>query len=315
MKLVINSSPLWLFACLVCAATFPAWAQEQAAETLNLKMGAPTAPSLTNSVAAVAKNPDLGQIAMVQQYPKPETLTISTTQQFFYTDNVFFTEGNPLGSSAYLGSYSASYVPYSLADWTPRITLQYGMVRYDTVPSGDFDYETLSLSSQYLFSEDQTWSWTADIDVSQYTAPHDNNHAFYQEVVYDNQINKVIPLSNHIPLFLIGSYDLAYHQANPDAFDRLDNSISFGLIYHPIPTVTIAPFVRPSCRIYMTNTPVQSERKDFNLSEGIDVAWQPVKYADLSADFINANDYSSAGGQSYNQSSPGVSLTGEVKFW
>ena len=189
------------------------------------------------------------------------------------------------------------------------------MVRYDTEPSGDFDNENLSFSSQYVFSEDRTWFWTATVNLSRFTDPHANDHAFYNEVVYDNQITKLLPLSDTIPLYLIGTYDLAYHQADPDDFDRLDNILSIGLSYNPIPSVSIRPFVRPAARIFMTNTPVQSNRSDFNLSEGIDIAWSPVKYASLSADFTNTNDYSTASGQSYNESSPSISLTGNLSLW
>jgi hypothetical protein len=65
----------------------------------------------------------------------------------------------------------------------------------------------------------------------------------------------------------------------------------------------------------MTDSVVQSERHDFNMTEGLEIGWTPVKYTSLTADFTQSNDYSSAAGQSYNQSSPGVSLSGEVKFW
>jgi hypothetical protein len=288
------------------------WAQSPAAETLQQKVDLrqeTEAPTPTTSSDA-----DLGDIDVVQRFPKPETFTFSTSQQFFYTDNVFYTNANQVGSTAYLGSYTASFVPYSLRDWTPRITLQYNMVRYGSAASGDFDNENVAFSNQYVFSDDRAWSWTATINLSRFTTPHANDHEFYQEVVYDNQITHVQQLVKDTPLFFVAAYDLAYHQANPADFDRLDNALSFSLAYYPVPEVSIGPYVRPAARTYFTNTANQHDRDDFNLSEGVDVTWQPCKYASLSADVSHANDYSNNSGQSYHDTIPGLSVTGTVKF-
>jgi hypothetical protein len=306
------------YACLGLALGFTlavsslALAQSPAAETLQQKV------ALRSEVAATpptdTTDADLGDIDVVQKFPKPEMFTFSTSQQFFYTDNVFYTNTNQQGSTAYLGSYTASFVPYSTRDWTPRITLQYNMVRYDGVASGDFDNENLAFSNQYVFSDDRAWSWTATINLSRFTTPHANDHAFYQEVVYDNQVNHAQQLMKGIPLFFVAGYDLTYHQANPDDFDRLDNTLLFSLAYYPIPELSMGPVVRPSLRTYFTNTAFQHDRDDFNLSEGFDVTWTPCKYAALSADFSHSNDYSNNSGQSYNNTIPGISLTGTLKF-
>jgi len=291
-------------------------AQSPAAETLQQKVGLPQQTS--PPTPATTSDADLGEIGVVQKFPKPETFTFSTSQQFFYTDNVFYTNANQVGSTAYLGSYTASFVPYSLRDWTPRITLQYNMVRYGSAASGDFNNENIAFSNQYVFSDDRAWSWTATVNLSRFTDPHDNGHEFYEEVVYDNQITRVQQLLKDTPLFFIAAYDLAYHQASPSVFDRLDNTLSFSLAYYPIPELSIGPFVRPAARTYFTNgfpdASYQHDRDDFNLSEGLDVTWQPCKYASLSADFSRVDDYSNNGGQSYSDTIPGVSVTGTYKF-
>ena len=298
---------------LALAATLPVLAQSPAAETLqqkvNLQETTPPPSPATSSDA------DLGELDAVQRFPKPETLTFSTSQQFFYTDNVFYSHSNPLGSAAYLGSYTASYVPYSLRDWTPRVTFQYNMARYGRAAAGDFDNENVAFSNQYIFSHDRAWSWTAAIDLSRFTTPHANDHAFYQEVVYDNQITHVQQLVKEMPLYFIASYELAYHQANPALFDRLDNTLSFSLSYHPLPELSIGPFIRPSARSYFTNGANQHDRDDFNVAEGFDVTWQPCKYSAFSADFIRSDDFSNNAVQSYSNMVPGISLTGTVKFW
>ena len=288
------------------------WAQPPAAETLQQN---PTLrPEVLPPTPTTTSDADLGEIDVVQKIPKPETFTFSTSQQFFYTDNVFYTNANQVGSTAYLGSYTASFVPYSTRDWTPRITLQYNMVRYGSAAIGDFDNENIAFSNQYVFSDDRAWAWTSTINLSRFTAPHANDHEFYKEVLYDNQITHVQQLVKNIPLFFIAAYDLAYHQANPADFDRLDNTLSFSLAYYPIPELSIGPFVRPSARTYFTNTSIQHDRDDFNLSEGLDVTWQPCKYAALSADISRTDDYSNNSGQSYNDTIPGLSVTGTFKF-
>jgi hypothetical protein len=293
-------------------ASSPLWAQSPAAETLQQKVAlqSQTAPSTPTT----STDADLGEIDVVQKFPKPETFTFSTSQQFFYTDNVFYTNTNQVHSTAYLGSYTGSFVPYSLRDWTPRITLQFNMVRYGSAASGDFDNENIAFSNQYVFSDDRAWSWIPTINLSRFTAPHANDHVFYKEVVYDNQITHVQQLVKDTPLFFVAGYDLAYHQASPSAFDRLDNGLSFSLAYYPVPELSIGPYVRPAARTYFTNTVGQHDRDDFNLSEGLDITWQPCKYASLSADISHTNDYSNNAGQSYNDTIPGLSVTGTIKF-
>lgn len=299
-------------AVLAAAPVSGLWAQERAAEALQQSVG--LRPEAATPPDESGLDADLGQLEAVQRFPKPDTFTVSTTQQFFYTSNVFYTDHDQVASTAYAGSYSASYVPYSLRDWTPRITLQYNMVRYGSEASGDFDNENAAFSNQYVFSDDRAWTWTASVNASRFTAPHENDHQFYQEIVYDNQISHVTQLLKDTPLFFIASYDLAYHQADPVEFDRLDNTISLSLSYYPIQSVSLSAFVRPAARTYVTNTSTQNGRDDFNLCEGLDATWQICKYASVSADFTQANDYSNNSDQSYDSTSPGVSLTGTLKF-
>ena len=297
---------------LALASSSILFAQVPAAETLQQQTG--LRPAAETAGTGTTSDSDLGEVDEVQKFPKPAMFTFSTTQQFFYTDNVFYTNDHEISSGAYLGSYSGSFVPYSTRDWTPRVTFQYNMVRYGNAAEGDFDNENLTFSNQYVFSDDRAWSWTATINLSRFTDPHVNDHEFYKEVVYDNQIAHVQQLLKDTPLFFIAAYNIAYHQANPSEFDRLDNTLSFSLAYYPIPEVSIGPFVRPSARIYFTDTQDQHGRDDFNLSEGFDVTWTPVQYVSLSADLTHSDDYSNNASQSYDNTTPGLSVTGTYKF-
>jgi hypothetical protein len=285
---------------------------QSAAETLQQKVGL---PAQANPPVPTTTSPeDLGQISAVQKFPKPDMFTVSTTQQYFHTDNVFYTQANNQSSSAYLGTYTASFVPYSLVDWTPRLTAQYNMARYGSVPSGDFNNKNIAFSSQYIFSTDRSWAWTAMVDLSNYTAAHAPGGVFYKEVIYDNQISKVMPIGKNNDLFFVGVYDLNFHQSSPSFYNRLDNAFSLSLAYYPRKDVSISPYVRPEARIYTNDTSFQNDRHDFNLSEGVDVTYTPCKYVSVSADITNANDYSNTQNMSYNVFSPGCSVTASYKF-
>ena len=287
-------------------------AQQPAEETLSQNTSLPKAHQ--DVPPAQIFDQDLGDIGPVETYPKPPMFTASVSQQVFYTDNVFYTEANPVGAAAYLGTYSVDFVPYSTRDWTPQIALQYNMVRYDGAAAGDFDNQNLALSSNYVFSDDRAWSWTAAVDLSRFTSPHQNNGEFYSEVVYDNEIQRVQQLFKDTPLYLIAAYGLTYHQASPDEYDRLDNSLSLSLAYYPVPELSLSAFVRPSARTFLNDTSFQHSRDDFNLSEGVNVTWKPLKYFSVSLDIVEADDYSNAAGQSYATFTPGFSLTGTLAF-
>jgi len=296
----------------VIFTTAPALFAQSAAETLQQKVGLPQ--EVAPPTPPVTSTQDLGQVGIVQKFPKPEMFTLSTTQQYFHTDNVFYTQAAPVSSSAYLGTYTASIVPYSFVNWTPRISLQYNMARYGNAAAGDFDNENMAFSSQYIFTKDRMWSWTSTVNLSRFTTVHGPSGVFYKEVVYDNQISHVMPIGKNNNLFFVAAYDLAYHQASPSMFDRLDNTLSFSLAYYPCRSVCIGPYVRPGARIYTTDTAFQNGRDDFNISEGLDVTWQPCKYLAISADISSQNDFSNTANVSYNVVSPGISATGTYKF-
>ncbi len=87
-------------------------------------------------------------------------------------------------------------------------------------------------------------------------------------------------------------------------------------MYFPIPELSIGPYVRPSARTYFTDSQafVQHDRDDFNISAGFDITWVPIKYLSLSADLTHSDDFSNNSGYSYDVTTPGVSLTGTLKF-
>jgi len=308
---------------------------QNAADTLQQQIGLRTAVPPPEA-ATTASSADLGDIEPVQRYPKPAMLTFSTLQEYFHTDNVFYTHRGDLASSAYLGGYSGSYVPYSLRDWTPRVTLQYNMVRYDAVTAGNFDNENGLFSSQYVFGGDRAWTWTAAVNLARFTqASSSTDHEFYKEVVYDNQVAHTNKLMDNVPLFLITAFDVAYHQTTPDTYTRIDNTLSVNLTWTPVSEVSLSLYARPSYRIYFNDTPDMNEssfqdttgtiypathvggqhdRADFNIMSGFDVTYTPIKYFSVSADFNTAEDYSNNSGLSYDQMSPGISLTGTYKF-
>jgi hypothetical protein len=190
------------------------------------------------------------------------------------------------------------------------------------VAAGEFDNETAVISSNSIISQDRDWSAGGEVDLARFTAPHLNDSEFYREVVYDGYVSynhrifKDSPLLNGAPLYFGISYDLTYHQASPDIYDRLDNILLFSLTYSPVRHLTLSPFVRPASRNYFTNSASygQSNRTDFNLSEGLQVTWTPIQYFSLSADVTNTNDFSDNAALGYAETSPGAGITLTYKF-
>ena len=303
----------WLLALTAwLLAPASALAQAPASESVQQKT---KLPGLLSPIANVqASNQSLGDITIVQEYPRPETFTFAATQEFFYTDNVSYVHDNPQGSAAYAASYTASYVPYSTRDWTPRLSVQYNMFRYDTLPAGDFDNEQAVASSTYVFGTGRDWSWTTGVVASRYTAPHLDDDEFYREMIYDNQVTRVLSLSDDTPVSLVMTYDVAYHQASPSVFDYLSNGLVVSLVYTPIPEVTIAPYINPTLRTFPTNADGQKDRMDAHLAEGLDVIYQLWEYCSLDASIYHVNDFSNNSGLSFNYTIPGISLTGQYKF-
>jgi hypothetical protein len=303
------------------AASTAVLAQQPAAETVQQRITTPTSTSTPPTVPTGVSNADLGQIGVVQSFPKPPVFAVSTSQQVFYTDNVFYENHHnaPVGSLGYMGTYTGALIPYSTRDWTPRISLQDNMVRYNNAASGDFDNQNATVSSQYVFGENREWTWNASFTASRYTEPHVDDHEFYREVVYDNQVSNVQQLIKNVSLYFVSSYGLAYHQASPAIYNRLDNALSFSCVYYPVDEVSISGYVRPGARIYVTNGvfpdgTIQNNRDDFHLSVGVDVTWTVCKYVSFSADYYHENDYSNNSYLGYSDSSPGFSVTGSVKF-
>jgi hypothetical protein len=44
------------------------------------------------------------------------------------------------------------------------------------------------------------------------------------------------------------------------------------------------------------------------------VTWQPCKYTSISADLSHTDNYSNNSAQSYDETTPGLSVTGTLKF-
>jgi hypothetical protein len=303
---------LWLVLAACALAAPHSFAQSPAAETVQQRITGPALRAPATPLPTGTQS--MGEIKIVQEYPKPATLTFVVSQEYFYNDNVAYTHQGQQGSQAYGGSYTASYVPYSLRDWTPRIAVQYNMFRYDSFSSQDFDNEQIFANSTYAFGTGRDWSWIAGVDASRYTTPHADDHEFYREMIYENQVRRVISLSSDVALYLLVGYDIAYHQASPSAFDYLSNGIGCSLIYNPIPELTISPYINPALRSFLTNTYFQHDRDDAHLAEGLDVIWQPWKYLALDASIYHVNDYSNNSGLSFNYSLPGVTLSGAFEF-
>lgn len=242
----------------------------------------------------------------------PSMFTVFTTQEVFYTNNVFLTDVTQTGSAVYHGSYHGAFIPYSTAAWTPQISFTYDMFRYGKVSVADFDSATLDFSGKYVFGKDRSWSWTPRIALSQFISTQLPGSTFYKEVTYDNQVYHEQKILQN--LYLDTGYNLTYRQTTPGIYTRLDNALTVGLSYLVTPQWVIQPFFRPACYTYVNDTAGYTDRNDFNLTTGVDVTWKPNKYCSFSGDVIDTRNFSSASGNTYNATIPGLSVTGTFSF-
>ncbi len=261
-------------------------------------------------------NSDLGELEIVSRQPKPDIFSASTTQSYLFTSNALLSDTHNQESSAYHGNYKANIIPYSTVNWTPFISAQYDMYRYDQVSQADFDEESATIASPYYFTNDAAWSWTPAVSVSRFTSPHLAISEFYKEVAYTNRVTHTQKLLQLQPLYLSSTYELTYRQSDPSAYSRVDNSITEVLSYLITPQLTFQAYFRPAAYIYPNslNGYYSGSRTDFNVTSGIMVNYQPSKYFSLNASFTNIENFSSQRNFNYSSVSPGVALSGSYSF-
>lgn len=257
-------------------------------------------------------SPDLGEIELVSRVPRPKMFTFSTLQSFNYTTNAFLSQSDERDAFFWNGRFDASFVPYAVRNFTPRLTFEQNFFRYTRFSRLDFDSQTLQLDLKYDLTRNDTWFIDASYGVSRLYSPRGSAGEFYRYGLANVSLNYSQPLG-HGPFYALWSLGAYSRHGEPSTFDRVAPYLSSAIVYRPVQQVQISGFIRPEGQFY-TNDPKNSSRTDFNLSLGSAVSWSPNDYVALGASVAFVGNYSDTGGQSYNVFSPSVVVGGRIAF-
>ena len=282
-----------------------------------------SASSSSNPSALPATTSDLAGLDLVNQYPVPNTLTLSTDQSVFFTDNAFLTHNNDVSSFGYNGRLRATYIPYSLRDWTPSISFEQQFIRYDHTSILDFDAQTVQVASKYDIFKDKSLSWTASYSLQRLYTDRASLGEFYKESFFDNGLAYVKPIFGQQNLFFFGAYDIGWRLTDPQLYSRVDNSLLFSVVYLPVPQVRIQPYLRPAIYAYTDNeeispttgTLVYRSRTDYDVALGVNASYFPIKEIALNASVNWTGNYSNVGDREYTVTTPVLGVSGTIGFW
>jgi hypothetical protein len=282
-----------------------------------------TSTSSSNSSELPATTSDLGALDVVNQYPVPNTLTFSTDQSVFFTDNAFLTKNNDISSFGYNGRLRATYVPYSLRDWTPSISFEQQFVRYDHTSVLDFNAQTLQLSSKYNIYKDGSLSWTSGYSLQRLYTDRQHLGEFYKESFFDNGLAYVKPIFGQPNLFFYGAYDIGWRLTDPQLYSRVDNSLLLSVVYLPVQNIRLQPYLRPAVYAYTddqeidptTGALVYRSRTDYDVSLGINASYFPIKEVAINATVNWTGNYSNVSSREYTATTPVLAVSGTIGFW
>lgn len=312
---------LALLAPLACAQNAPVQNPQNTLQQVNPPAEGPVNPLVTTSLRG--ENDDLSGLQVVKSYPIPKTLTFSTDQSVFWTDNAFLTKNFTESSFGYNGRLRLSYVPYSTRDWTPTISFEQQFIRYDRTSVLDFDGQTAQLASHYDIVKDKSWSWDASYSLQRLYTERLHAGEFYKESFFDNSINYIKMISKDHNIFFLGSYEIGWRLTDPQRYSRIDNSLLASLIYLPVPQVRIQAYLRPAIYAYTDDQEInfdtgelqERSRTDYNVSTGFNVGYSPIKQISLNANLNWTGNYSDVGFREYNAVTPGFGVSGAIGFW
>jgi len=259
-------------------------------------------------------NEDIGQIELVRKEPPPPTVTLATAQSFFYTDNILLTESDRIKSVGWNGWFNAVVIPYSTFRWTPSISVEQHLFRYNNSPASDFDAQILALGSALSLNEERSWSWNVSYSLWRLYSAHAGHSEFYKQGELANSLSWYRSLSDDESLRLRISTALAWRHVTPSNFDRLSAELGAGIEFYPIRSIQIFPFVNVAGRFYPTDTDGVRERRDFTVQSGAAVSWRPHKNLNLSASFTWVGNYSSAERLNYDVVLPILGIAANISF-
>jgi hypothetical protein len=259
-------------------------------------------------------NTDVGDLELVRLHRPPDTLSLATAQSFIYTDNAYETKEQRRDSEGWVGLFGVSYVPYSTVRWTPRIVFQQSLVRFGRESAADYDSQSLAFLSSIELEAAPAFSWHCGLTLSRFYGRAGGGGEFYRYLAIDNSLLWHHALDARRQWHFFGAYSLGWRNTAPIYLGRIENALNLALVYQPDARFSVAAHLRPAVFSYPHDSPLDKNRRDFNLNTGVAASWTPFPQVALTAGFSWTGDYSSSNVRGYEESLPGVSLTARFGF-
>jgi hypothetical protein len=256
---------------------------------------------------------ETGTVEPVQREPVPDALTVFTTQDYYHTDNLFLTTPNPQHANAWFGTVGASFVPYSTYRWTPRLTVEASLVRFDQASRADYNSQALALNNRLGLTRDNLLSWYFDVSARRSEGEHAELGEFYKRVEVANSLNWYVPLDHTWRWALQLTPSVLWRNAHPDYEDRLDAVAFAGFMWWPSRVVTLEPFFEAGYAYYPNDSATLLDRRDVHLRAGLTLLWLLGSSNSVGLSAYWLGNYSSAAGADY-QLLPYVSLGASFGF-
>jgi hypothetical protein len=292
--------------------------QSSASDTLERIRPLPTQKIEQKPLADKSGEGDLGEITEIKRIKPPDTWTVFSTQSLFHTNNVTLRDDAlpKKASTAWLGRWGGTVVPYSTQSWTPTIQLTYETVRYENASEEDFNSQSIALGQRLNITKDGNLYWAPTYTLQRFERPRGEENEFYKQGILDNDIGWLKPLHSGEGgnLYLTASGSLIWRHSSPAAFDRLTQQGFLSLLWLPVQQIRIQPYANTAYHTYLTDTALQSNRNDLSFTSGIAVAWTPIKHFTIEANFNYTINESNELLADYELIEPSLTLGGIYSF-
>ena len=270
-------------------------------------------PGLNLGFLNLRQNAETGTLEPVVRAAEPDMLVLYTTQTYYHINNVFLTAANPQQANVWVGAVGLSFVPYSTYRWTPRLTLEGSLVRFDTVSRVNYNMQTVAFDNRLGLTDDNLLSWNFSASALRSESEQANPGEFYKRVEVVNNLNWFIPLDHNGRWFWHISPGLAWRSAEPSFENRLDAGGVLGLVWLPIPKLGLEPFFEGGYAYFPNDAPTLVDRRDVHLRGGASLFWNVSKHGAFTVSAFWLGNYSSASGANY-QLLPSVTLNARIGF-
>jgi hypothetical protein len=269
-------------------------------------------PGFGYGAFSVHQNAEIGVLEPAQYAPEPDMFQVYTTQTYYHTDNALLTP-NPQEANAWIGDIGVSFVPYSTVHWTPRLTVDGALVRFDNVSPFDFNIQDVAFENSLGLTENNQLSWNFSVAALRAERREALPGEFYKHVEVVNNLNWLLPLDQAGRWVLQVSPGVAWRTAAPSSWNRLDTGALLGVLWFFSHSFAVEPFLEGGYAYFPNDAPGLVGRRDVHVRSGLSLLWQAGRHVSVVASGYWFGNYSSAEAADY-QILPCVTLNARIGF-